>query len=131
MKKFYLVGFLALLLFDTLAQVSFKLAALHAAPLTLDAAWLLRIFGQLWIYAALLGYAGAFITWMNLLRSAPLGPAFAASHLEILSVTLVSVWLFDDALTLVKALGGLLILAGVLCLAKGETAGSDSIKRGA
>lgn len=121
MKKFYLVGFLTLLMFDTLAQVSFKLAALHAAPLTLDAAWLLRIFSQLWIYAALLGYAGAFFTWMNLLRSAPLGPAFAASHLEILSVTLVSVWLFDDALTLIKALGGLLILAGVLCLAKGET----------
>jgi drug/metabolite transporter (DMT)-like permease len=52
------------------------------------------------------------------------GPAFAASHLEIISVTLVSVWLFDDTLNIAKIAGGLLILSGILCLAKGESTDS-------
>ena len=120
MKRFYLLGFLVLMAFDTLAQVSFKYASLHAGVLTLDLAWLARVFGHVWIYGAFVGYIGAFFTWMTLLKYAPVGPAFAASHLEIISVTLLSVWLFDDALTLPKLAGGLLILAGVLCLARGE-----------
>ncbi|EMH4161745.1 EamA family transporter [Pluralibacter gergoviae] len=120
MKRFYLLGFLALMAFDTLAQVSFKYASLHAGALTLDLAWLARVFGHVWIYGAFVGYIGAFFTWMTLLKYAPVGPAFAASHLEIISVTLLSVWLFDDTLTLPKLAGGLLILAGVLCLARGE-----------
>ena len=120
MKRFYLIGFLALMVFDTLAQVSFKYASLHAGPLEIDPAWLGRVFSHVWIYGAFVGYIGAFFTWMTLLKYAPVGPAFAASHLEIVSVTLLSVWLFDDALTLPKLAGGLLILAGVLCLARGE-----------
>lgn len=120
MKRFYIVGFLALMVFDTLAQISFKAAAIHASPLTMDADWLSRVFSHPWIYGAFLGYAGAFFTWMMLLKHAPIGPAFAASHLEIISVTLLSVWLFDDSLTLTKMVGGLLILAGILFLAKGE-----------
>ncbi len=122
MKRFYVFGFLALMLFDTLAQVSFKYASLHAAPLMLDIHWLVRVFGHPWIYGAFIGYIGAFFTWMTLLKYAPVGPAFAASHLEIISVTLVSVWLFDDQLNPAKIIGGLLILSGILCLAKGETA---------
>ena len=120
MKRFYLLGFLTLMLFDTLAQVSFKYASLHAGPLVMDIAWLGRVFGHIWIYGAFVGYIGAFFTWMTLLKYAPVGPAFAASHLEIVSVTLLSIWLFDDALTLSKVAGGLLILAGGLCLARGE-----------
>lgn len=126
MKRFYLFGFLALVLFDTLAQVSFKYASLYAEPLTLDVAWLARVFGHPWIYGAFIGYIGAFFTWMTLLKYAPVGPAFAASHLEIISVTLVSIWLFDDTLTLPKLAGGLLILLGILCLARAETAAPDS-----
>ncbi|MFZ4834036.1 DMT family transporter [Rouxiella sp. Mn2063] len=121
MKRFYFFGFLILMLFDTLAQVSFKFASLHATPLTPSAAWLWNILKSPWIYGAFIGYIGAFFTWMTLLKTAPVGPAFAASHLEIISVTLISIWLFDDNLSLAKAAGGLLILAGILCLAKAET----------
>jgi drug/metabolite transporter (DMT)-like permease len=35
-------------------------------------------------------------------------------------VTLLSVWLFQEPLNSRKILGGVLILLGVLCLAKGE-----------
>ncbi len=122
MKRFYLIGFLVLMAFDTLAQISFKYAGAHALPLEFTPAWLLRVFGQPWIYGAFVGYVGAFFTWMTLLQRAPIGPAFAASHLEIVTVLLVSVWLFNEHIGWPQVLGGLVIVAGIACLAVSETA---------
>lgn len=80
MRKFYLIGFALLLLFDTIGQCSFKLTANHAQPLMANMEWIIRVFTQPWVYIAVLGYIGAFFTWMILLKKAPVGPAFAASH---------------------------------------------------
>ena len=121
MKLFYIIGFIILMSFDTLAQISFKFASIHAMPLTYDMAWLIRILSHYWIYGAIIGYIGAFLTWMTLLKHAPVGPAFAASHLELISVTLLSIWLFNEPLTFAKVLGATLILIGVLFLAKDES----------
>lgn len=121
MKRFYILGFLALMSFDTLAQICFKYASIHALPLDMDAAWFLRLFSKPWVYGAILGYLGAFVTWMTLLKYAPVGPSFAASHLELISVTLFSVWLFHEPLNGYKIAGGALILLGVLCLARSES----------
>lgn len=120
MKRFYLFGFLLLMAFDTLAQISFKYAGAHALPVAANLAWLLRVFGQPWIYGAMVGYVGAFFTWMALLKHAPIGPAFAASHLEVVSVMLMSVWLFNEQLTGARVLGALLIVAGIVCLGLAE-----------
>ncbi|WP_019458641.1 DMT family transporter [Acinetobacter sp. GG2] len=120
MKKFYIIGFLILMLFDTLAQISFKLASIHAMPLTFDVHWLIRVFGHPWIYGAFIGYIGAFFIWMNLLKHAPIGPAFAASHLELITVMFLSIWLFNEPLTFTKVTGAILIFAGVCFLAKDE-----------
>jgi drug/metabolite transporter (DMT)-like permease len=120
MRSFYIIGFLALLSFDTLAQISFKYASIYALPVTFDIAWLTRIFSQPWIYGAFIGYIGAFFTWMTLLKHAPVGPSFAASHLELISVTLFSIWLFNEPLTISKVIGATLIIVGVLFLAKQE-----------
>lgn len=120
MKRFYLIGFLLLLAFDTLAQLSFKYAAIQAEPLALSTEWLWRVFGQPWIYGAFVGYIGAFFCWMTLLKHAPIGPAFAASHMEIVSVMLVSVWLFGEHLGWPQVLAALLIGAGIVCLALSE-----------
>lgn len=122
MKRFYLIGFLVLMAFDTLAQISFKYAAGHALPLEPSAGWMLRVFGQPWIYGALLGYIGAFFTWMTLLRHAPIGPAFAASHLEIVSVLALSTWLFQEQVGWPQLCGAALIAGGILCLAFSEAA---------
>jgi drug/metabolite transporter (DMT)-like permease len=120
MRYFYIVGFCILLSFDTLAQISFKYASIHALPITFDIPWLIRIFTQPWIYGAFVGYIGAFFTWMTLLKHAPVGPSFAASHLELITVTLFSIWLFNEPLTLPKVIGATLIILGVLFLAKPE-----------
>jgi drug/metabolite transporter (DMT)-like permease len=119
-RSFFIGGFLALLILDTFAQVCFKLTALHAEPLTLDPPWLLRAFATPWLYGSIAGYLGAFVTWMTLLRHIPVGPAFAASHLEVIGVMVVSIPVFGEVLTWVQYLGAALILAGVLCLANGE-----------
>ncbi|NID17173.1 DMT family transporter [Luteibacter yeojuensis] len=120
MKRFYLIGFLLLMSFDTLAQLSFKLAGEHALPLSADLGWLLRVFGQPWIYGALTGYLGAFFTWISLLKHAPIGPAFAASHLEVVSVMLLSVWLLHEPLTATRIVGAVAIVAGIVCLGLAE-----------
>ncbi|WP_021025286.1 EamA family transporter [Comamonas sp. B-9] len=120
MKRFYLVGFLVLMAFDTLAQLSLKKAGDAALPLELSPSWLWRVFAQPWIYGALIGYIGAFFTWMHLLRRAPVGPAFAASHLEIISVLALSHYLFQESIGLPQILGCGFIIAGIACLAVSE-----------
>ncbi|QMV75301.1 EamA family transporter [Comamonas piscis] len=120
MKRFYLVGFLVLMAFDTLAQLSFKKAGDAALPLEFSPSWLWRVFAQPWIYGALIGYIGAFFTWMHLLRRAPVGPAFAASHLEIISVLVLSHYLFQENIGMPQMLGCVFIVAGIACLALSE-----------
>ena len=119
--KFYLIGFIALIVFDTFSQICFKMAALQAEPFLVEIAWLTRVLETPWVYGAISGYLGAFITWMTLLRHAPVGPAFAASHLEVVGVIIISVPLFGEALNIYQMFGAILIVAGVVCLAQGET----------
>lgn len=121
MKRFYLVGFLVLMALDTFAQVSFKMAGNNALPLEFTASWFGRVFGQPWIYGALLGYIGTFFAWMTLLKHAPIGPAFAASHLEIVAVLVVSALLFGETIGWPQITGTIFILAGIVCLAISET----------
>ena len=108
MRAFYVIGFLLLMLFDTLAQVCFKIAGTLALPVEPTLDWALRLFSHPWAYGAIAGYIGAFFTWLTLLRHAPVGPAFAAK-------------LFHEPVTLLRTAGALLILGGILCLGYAET----------
>lgn len=119
--RFYLGGFALLLAFDTVVQLSFKSAGAHAFPPEANLAWVMRIFGHPWIYIALIGYVGNFFTWMTLLKHAPIGPAFAASHLDVVTVMLASAWLFREALTPLRLVGAGVIMLGILCLAFAES----------
>ena len=114
--KFYAIGFSALMLCDTWTQVSFKLAAARTGEFTLSATWLRAAALSPWIYGAIAGYIAAFLIWMTLLKHAPVGPAFAASHLEIVTVLLISVPLFGEHLTLTQIAGALCIITGVVLL---------------
>ncbi|MEP7041698.1 MAG: EamA family transporter [Dokdonella sp.] len=123
MRRFYLIGFLVLVCFDTFAQICFKLTANHAMPPEADLAWVLRALSTPWVYCAIACYIGAFLTWMTLLEHAPIGPAFAASHLEVISVMALSWKLFGDPIGTPQLLGSALIIAGIVCLAISETDG--------
>ena len=109
------------MLFDTLTQVSLKLASNHAGPFTMTVEYLQTIVRTPWIYGAVLGYLGAFFTWMTLLKHAPVGPAFAASHLEVITVLIVSALLFNERLAPAQIIGCLCIVVGIVFLSVSES----------
>ncbi|MEO7115345.1 MAG: EamA family transporter [Caldimonas sp.] len=122
--RFYVVGFLVLMVFDALAQICVKLAGEQALPLELSAGWLTRLLIHPWVYGAVVGYLGAFFTWMTLLKHAPIGPAFAASHLEVVVVLILSHSLLGEHIGTVQIVGATLILSGIVCLAFSESSTS-------
>lgn len=115
-----LIGFLLLVAIDTFVQIGFKLAGNDTLPVTLDLPWLERVAREPWVVGVLLGYGAAFVVYMTLIKHAPIGPAFAASHMEIVTVTLFSVLVFGDTLTLWQAVGCCAIVTGVVVLAATE-----------
>jgi drug/metabolite transporter (DMT)-like permease len=115
-----LIGFLLLVAIDTFVQIGFKLAGNNTLPVTLDLPWLQRVGQEPWVVGVLLGYGAAFLVYMTLIKHAPIGPAFAASHMEIVTVTLFSVLVFGDTLTLWQAAGCCAIVTGVVVLATTE-----------
>jgi drug/metabolite transporter (DMT)-like permease len=117
MKKIVYVLFILLLAIDTFNQVAFKMAGERTAPVTFDVDWLGRIVNEPWIGAILAGYLAAFLIYMTLLRDVQIGPAFAASHLELVTVMIVSVMFFGERFTLLQIVGCAAILGGVLLLA--------------
>jgi drug/metabolite transporter (DMT)-like permease len=115
-RRFFLFGFCLLLLFDTSAQVCLKLAADAAAPFVLDAQWVGRALYTPWLYAAIASYIGAFFSWMTLLARAPVGAAFAASHLDVVSVLAISAVLFREPIGVPQLIGSSCICCGILFL---------------
>jgi len=115
-----LIGFLLLVAIDTFVQIGFKLAGNNTLPVTLDLPWLGRVGQEPWVVGVLLGYGAAFLVYMTLIKYAPIGPAFAASHMEIVTVTVFSVLVFGDTLTLWQAVGCCAIVTGVVVLAGTE-----------
>ena len=120
-RRFYVLGFGVLMLFDTWTQVSFKLAAVQTGEFAASLAWLETAVCSPWIYGAVAGYLGAFFTWMTLLKHAPVGPAFAATHLEVVTVLIISVLFFDEHLAAPQIAGGLCIVAGIVFLSLSES----------
>lgn len=118
--RFYLFGFAALAVFDTATQVAFKLASLRAGAFAATGEWVAAAARSPWTWVAIAGYLGAFVMWMTLLEHAPVGPAFAASHIDIVTVLLVSVPLFGERLTATQLAGAACIIAGVLLLSRAE-----------
>jgi drug/metabolite transporter (DMT)-like permease len=124
MTRFYIVGFFVLMCFDTLAQMGFHLAAKDAHlvfpssfEISVIFAWIGYVLVRHYIYFSVVGYLGAFITWMTLLKHAPIGPAFAASHLQIVSVVIMSFLFLHEKLSWLQMCGCLFILGGIFVLA--------------
>lgn len=120
-RQFYLAGFGALMLADTWTQTAFKLASRSTGEFAPNMIWLRAAALSPWIYGAIAGYLIAFLTWMTLLEHAPIGPAFAASHLEVVTVLIVSVVLFGERLSPAKLAGAACIMLGIFFLSLSES----------
>jgi drug/metabolite transporter (DMT)-like permease len=79
------------------------------------------VFSKPWVYGAVLGYLGAFVAWMTLLKHAPVGPAFAASHMEIVFVLILSAIFFGEKLKSMQIVGAVCIVLGIVCLSLSES----------
>ncbi len=119
-RDFYAIGFSVLIIFDTLTQVSIKLASTHAGEFSINTEWLLKVLQNPWLYAAMGGYLGAFGAWMTLLKRAPVGPAFAASHLGLVAVLAISVAYFCEHVSIMQVVGALCIVLGIVFLSLSE-----------
>ena len=113
----YVAGFAALALIDATTQVAFKKAALEMPALSI------------WICVAIAGYLAAFVVWMLLLKHAPVGPAFAASHLDIVIVLAVSMPLFGERLTGAQIAGSVCIVGGIVLLSISESQRAETTAR--
>jgi multidrug transporter EmrE-like cation transporter len=120
LKRSILLGFLLLLSFDTFAQVGIKLAGERIGEAVLGD-WLGRIAREPLIYLVLVCYGGAFATYVSLLKSAPVGPAYAAAHGHIVTVLIASMVIFGERLSLLQALGVVAIVGGIFVLALTES----------
>ena len=115
------LGFCALVLIDTWTQVAFKLASRQTGEFMMNTRWLTAAAASPLIYVAIAGYAAAFVAWMTLLEHAPVGPAFAASHLEVVTVLIISVPLFGEHLSAAKLAGAVCIVTGIIMLSRSES----------
>lgn len=120
MRKGILLGFLLLLSLDTASQISMKLAADRIADAASLEAWLLRVAAEPIVYLIIGFYIASFLTYVTLLKEAPVGPAYAAAHGHIVTVTLFSVAVLGDRLSWLQGLGALAIVAGLVLLAVTE-----------
>lgn len=117
MRSGLLLGFLLLLTLDTGSQIAMKLAADRLAGIDGLAAWLQGVTREPLIYLIVAMYTASFLTYVTLLKQAAVGPAYAAAHGHIVTVTLISVATLGERLTLLQAAGAVAIVAGVALLA--------------
>lgn len=104
-----------------MGQLGFKFAADVVGPMALESSWLTGLVRNPYFYLTLFAYVGAFFVYMNMLEHAPIGPLFAASHMELVSVTIISVAFLGERFNPLQAVGCTLIVAGIVLLGFGET----------
>ena len=121
MSAAHWLGFLLRAVLDTTAHVLFKIAANHGAPLEATLGWITRVATGAWVYGAVACYVATFFNWMTLLRRVPLGPAFAISHLDVVTVMAASALLLHERVSGLQLAGATLIVAGIACVAFGES----------
>ena len=121
MRGGFLLGFFALVVFDTMGQVGFKLTAEVSGVLELSLDWARLVLAQHAFYMIVAAYILAFFTYMTLMKEAPVGPLFAAAHLELVTVTVLSWLWFGERLSLVQLLGCACIIGGVVILGVTES----------
>ena len=125
MRGRFLLGFAALVLFDTMGQIGFKLTGEASGVMALNLDWVWLVLAQPAFYLIVSAYILAFFTYMTLMKEAPVGPLFAAAHLELVTVTIFSWIWFGERFTALQIAGCLCIIAGVVIL--GVTENKESL----
>jgi len=83
-------------------------------------AWAERTLNEPLLYLVILFFAAAFAVYLMLLKTAPVGPVYAAAHLHLVTVLIISVLYFGEHLGRLQVLGAIMIFGGVIILAATE-----------
>ncbi len=116
------LSWLILLGFETLCQVSLKLAGEQSGAFEFTLAAALNAARSPWLWSAAGCYLGAFLAWMVILRKSSLSSAFPTSAIVFVAVMIASFLVVGEVLNWSKLLGSAVIVCGILML------GSDTSK---
>ena len=108
-----LVAWAALLGFETLCQISLKLAGRATGAFDFSAAAFRLGLATPWLWVAIGCYVGAFLAWMTILRKSTLSAAFTTSALVFVAVMLASWLVFGEYIGWLQLLGAAIIVDGV------------------
>ena len=111
-----LVAWVALLGFETLCQISLKLAGRATGAFDFSAAAFRQGLATPWLWVAIGCYVGAFLAWMTILRKSTLSAAFTTSALVFVAVMLASWLVFGEYIGWLQLLGAAIIVAGILLI---------------
>lgn len=105
-----------LLGFETLCQISLKLAGLANADFDFSPHAFARAIVTPALWVGIGCYVGAFLAWMTILRKSTLSAAFATSALVFIAVMFASWWVFGEHIGAMQLLGSAIIVSGILLL---------------
>jgi drug/metabolite transporter (DMT)-like permease len=111
-----LVAWAALLGFETLCQISLKLASRQTGAFDFSAAAFRQGLATPWLWVAIGCYVGAFLAWMTILRKSTLSAAFTTSALVFVAVMFSSWLVFGEHIGWLQLLGAAVIVAGILMI---------------
>ena len=124
-----LLAWSVLLVFETLCQISLKMAGRATGAFDFSAAAFRLALGVPWLWVAIGCYVGAFLAWMTILRQSTLSAAFTTSALVFVAVMCSSWLVFDEHLGWMQLLGSLVIVGGILMLGADEPRRSGNAGR--
>jgi|SRR5450432_254562 len=106
----------ALLGFETLCQISLKLAGRQTGAFDFSLSAFHAAAASTWLWVAVGCYIGAFLAWMTILRKSTLSAAFTNSALVFVAVMLASWLVFGEYIGWPQLLGSVIIIAGILMI---------------
>ena len=112
-----------LLVFETLCQISLKMAGRVTGAFDFSAAAFRLALATPWLWVAIGCYVGAFLAWMTILRRSTLSAAFTTSALVFVAVMCSSWWVFGEHIGWMQLLGSLVIVGGILMLGADDAGG--------
>lgn len=111
-----LLAWALLLGFETLCQISLKLAGRSTGAFDFSLAAFHHALATPWLWVAIGCYVGAFLAWMTILRKSTLSAAFTTSAIVFVSVMLSSYLIFGEHIGGLQLLGTAVIVAGILMI---------------
>jgi drug/metabolite transporter (DMT)-like permease len=109
---------LANLTLDTTGQLAFKAAA-RGRPLSTPAQWR-AVASNRWIWIGIACYCIEFLAWLAFVTLMPLSEAVLLASVNIVTVMIAARWIYRETLRPLRALGILLVAAGVAVVGFGS-----------